>query len=265
MIFHSDFESVYLWLPIFGFIIGFFGSLIGGGGGFFFLPVLTIFFGVPAQVAVTTSLAATIPVCVVGSISHRKRKNLDMKIGLIFALGGIIGAFGGAAFTSMLTTKQLKVSFGIYSILMALHIILKTRTKKKKEAQGGKLEELSPRSKFASSSIYGILSGIVTGSFGTSGTAPVLAGLFAIRMPLKLVVGTSLLIAGFNTISALGAHFLVGMIDLTLVYLLTFGTMIGAFIGPKFLSGYDIQKAENPVREWYSVGMIIFGIAMMIV
>ncbi len=265
MIFHSDFETYYLWLPVFGFIIGFFGSLIGGGGGFFFLPVLMLFFQVPAQVAVTTSLAATIPVCIVGSISHKRKKNLDMKIGLIFALGGVLGAFGGAAFTNMLTSRQLKMAFGIYSIIMALHIIWNTRKKKKTEAAGNKVKELSNRSKITQSSIYGILSGIVTGSFGTSGTAPVLAGLFAISMPLKLVVGTSLLIAGFNTISALGAHFLVGMIDLTLVYLLTFGTMVGAFIGPRILAGYDIQKAENPVREWYSVGMIVFGVFMMII
>jgi len=67
MIFHSSFQYCYLWLPLVGFIIGFFASMAGGGGGFFFLPVLILLFKVPAQIAVATSLAATLPICIVGS------------------------------------------------------------------------------------------------------------------------------------------------------------------------------------------------------
>jgi len=66
MIYHSSFEYYYLWLPLIGFMIGFIGSLIGGGGGFFFIPVLTLIFHVPAQIAVATSLAATLPIGIVG-------------------------------------------------------------------------------------------------------------------------------------------------------------------------------------------------------
>ncbi|HDR68276.1 MAG TPA: sulfite exporter TauE/SafE family protein, partial [Bacteroidaceae bacterium] len=69
MIFHSAFEYIYLWLPLIGLLVGLISTLIGGGGGgFFFIPILTILFGVPAHIAVTTSLAATIPICIVGLI-----------------------------------------------------------------------------------------------------------------------------------------------------------------------------------------------------
>ena len=61
MIFHSAFEYVYLWLPLIGFIVGFLGSLTGGGGGFIFIPLLTILFKVPPQIAIASSLAATLP------------------------------------------------------------------------------------------------------------------------------------------------------------------------------------------------------------
>jgi hypothetical protein len=116
----------------------------------------------------------------------------------------------------------------------------------------------------ARGSFFGFLSGIITGTFGTSGTAPVQAGMFAMRMPLKIVVGTSLMVSTVNTFSAMGAHFLVGNIDLTLVFFLTTGTIIGALIGPKFLAGIKIGRAEGPIRFYYALGMIAFGIIMIV-
>jgi len=264
MIFHSSFENAYLWLPLIGFTIGLIGSMLGGGGGFFFIPVLTLLFKVPAQIAVATSLAATLPIGIVGSFGHYRKGNIDIHLALAFAIAGILGAFSGAGLTSLLTTRQLKVSFGGYSILMALIMIVSIRRGKKSEADGSKTTDLSVLRKISGGSFFGFLSGLITGTFGTSGTAPVQTGLFAMRMPIKLVVGTSLMVSTVNTFSSMGAHFLVGDIDLTLVYFLTAGTIIGALLGPRMLAGIKIGSAEGPIRLWYAFGMIVFGFLMII-
>ncbi len=264
MVFHSAFENSYLWLPLVGFVIGFLGSVIGGGGGFFFLPLLILVFHVPAQIAVSTSLAATLPVCIVGALSHYRNGNIDLRMGSVFAIAGIMGALIGAGLTGMLTTGQLKVSFGIYSILLAGHMMLSNRKKIRAEANGEVIPEITPFQKRTRGSVYGLLAGVITGTFGTSGTAPVLAGLFAIRLPIKLIAGTSLIIVFVNTASALGAHFMVGRIDLTLVYFLTAGTIIGAFSGPRLISGVKIERSENSVRFWFALIMMALGILMII-
>jgi hypothetical protein len=264
MIFHSSFEYYYLWLPLIGFMIGFIGSLLGGGGGFFFIPVLTILFNVPAQIAVATSLAATLPIGIIGSLGHYRNDNINIRLGVAFALAGIVGALSGANLTSLMTTGQLKTSFGIYSILMALVMIISSWRTKKAEADGIAIPAGSAFQKITRGSFFGLLSGIITGTFGTSGTAPVQAGMFAMRIPLKIVVGTSLMVSTVNTFSAMGAHFLVGNIDLTLVYFLTAGTIIGALIGPKLLAGIKIGRAEGPIRFYYALGMIAFGIIMIV-
>lgn len=264
MIFHSLFETSYLWLPLIGFVVGFFGALIGGGGGFFFLPLLIIFFNVPAQIAVPTSLAATIPICLVGSIGHYRKNNLDIRTGLIFMSAGIFGAMSGATVTSLVTPTQLKIAFGVYSIALAFQMLVNQYLERKAKKEGEELGEFGKKEKTAKSIMYGFLSGIVTGTFGTSGIAPVMAGMFALRMPLRLVIGTSLMVIFGNTLSALGAHFVVGQIDLTLVYLLTIGTIVGALVGPHFLSGVSVEKAEAPVRRWYALGMIAFGVLMIV-
>ncbi len=264
MIFHSAFENSYLWLPLFAFAIGLIGSLIGGGGGFFFLPVLILVYNIPAQISVATSLAATLPICFIGSIGHYRHGNMDLHTGLLYSGAGIAGALSGASLTSMMTPGQLKVSFGIYSVLLSIYMVISHWKEKRARADGEGLPGNSGFRKFAKGSFFGFLAGVITATFGTSGAAPVQAGLFAMHLPIKLVVGTSLFVVLFNTFSALGAHFLVGEIDLTLVVLLASGAALGALSGPKLLSSVNIDHAEGPVRFWYAMAMAAFGIAMII-
>ena len=264
MIFHSAFEPIYLLLPLIGFIIGMFGAMLGGGGGFFFLPVLTLIVGAPPHLAVATSLAATLPICIVGSLGHYRKGNIDVKTGAVFVVAGIVGAFAGAAITGLLSPKQLKVSFGIYAVLIALNMSYSTWKKKRVEANGVEQKDAQKVLKITKGSFFGLSAGLIAGTFGTSGTAPVIAGLFAMRLPVKMVVGTSLLVVLVNTFFAVGAHFLVGQIDLTLVWFLTGGSVIGAIAGTKLLSRANVERSENNIRYLYAVVMIAIGVLMMI-
>jgi uncharacterized protein len=263
MIFYSEYQSIYLILPLIGFIIGLFGTMLGGGGGFFFLPVLTLIIGAPVQVAVPTSLTATLPIGLVGTIGHFRRGNVDFKTGRIFIAAGLVGAVTGAALTGYISSRQLKVAFGIYSILIALNMSFSTWKKKKHEVNGEEIKALTAKSRMLRGSFFGLFAGAISGTFGTSGTAPVMAGLFSMRMNLKMVVGTSLLIVFVNAMFAIGAHFLVGRIDLTLVGFLTSGSVLGAFIGTKWLSRMQVRKAENNIRHIYALVMIVIGILMI--
>lgn len=264
MIFHSSFEPIYFLLPVIGFVIGMFGTMLGGGGGFFFLPVLTLIIGAPPHVAVATSLAATLPICIVGSFGHHRKGNIDLRTASIFMVAGIIGAFIGAGITGLMSAKLLKVSFGIYAVLIALNMVFSTWKKKKTELKGEEEAEISPLLKVSKGSFFGLSAGLIAGTFGTSGTAPVMAGLFSMRLPIKLVIGTSLLVVLVNTLFAVGAHFLVGQIDLTLVGFLSAGSIIGAIAGTHFLAKANVEKKENNIRYVYALVMIAIGVLMMI-
>lgn len=265
MIFHSAFEYIYLWLPLVGFLVGLIGTLIGGGGGgFFFIPVLTILLGVPAQVAVATSLAATLPICIVGSVGHYRNNNIDVRLGLLMSAAGIGGALGGAGITSLITHQQLIICYGSYAVLIALLMIRSVRKKKRDEIRGIIKPEDSRMVRAAKGTFFGFLAGVITATFGTTGATPVQAGLFAMSKPVKVVIGTSLLVVMANTASALGAHFIVGKIDLTLVGFLTSGTIIGALVGPRLIKDVKLERMDGPIRLWYALGMMLFGILMII-
>jgi uncharacterized membrane protein YfcA len=265
MIFHSSFENSYLWLPLIGFLVGLISTLIGGGGGgFFFIPILVFLFGVPAHVAVTTSIAATLPICLVGSIGCYRNGHVDLRVGIIMSAGGILGALAGATFTSLISHQQLIILYGLYSVILSLIVLWGIIREKKDRANGVEGGSDTRFGEIIKGTSYGLLAGVITASSGTTGATPVQAGLFALRKPVKVVIGTSLLVVMVNTVSALGAHFLVGQIDLTLVAFLTAGTIAGALIGPKVIKRAPLEHVEGPIRFWFAIGMIVFGTAMII-
>ena len=262
MIYFSSIEPVYYLLPLIGLVIGLFGTLLGGGGGFFFLPVLTLLIGVEPQTAVTTSLAASLPIGLAGSLGHYRRKNINFRIAGVFMLAGVCGALLGTLLTHRMSGSLLKTTFGVYSFLLALNIIVTTRCH-----PAGAQEERSsgtPSDTRAKGSFYGFFAGMISGTFGTSGTAPVLAGLLSLRLPLKTVIGTSLLVVLSNTLVATGTHLLTGRTDLTLVAFLTAGSAAGALLGPRILAGADTDRSENRIRYLYAAVVAAIGILMII-
>ncbi|MDD4225118.1 MAG: sulfite exporter TauE/SafE family protein [Mariniphaga sp.] len=262
-IFYSAVECSYFWLPLAGFIIGLAASMTGSGGGFFFLPVLVLFFHVPPQVAVATSLAASLPIGLIGSLGHYREGHVDGKLWAVFSITGIVGALIGAGITNLTSPGLLKTGFGIYAILMAIPILINYWSRKKARTVGLKQHKYLKNHKIFRGSFYGFIAGMVAGTFGTSGAAPVLAGLLTLRIPVKRVVGTSLLIVLINTIFALGAHLVMGETDLTLVLFLAAGSGLGAYVGTKLLAGMKTGRVEAPVRLWYAIGMIVLGMVII--
>lgn len=264
MIFHSSFQYSYLWLPLIGLVVGLLGSMIGGGGGFVFPPALILLFKVPAHIAVATSLAATLPICLVGAAGHYRKGNLDLRTGLKFGMAGIIGALSGTLIAGLLTPAQLKDTFGIYIILLSVLMIFNHYKDKRKPKVQKDQESRIKITPIPRGSFYGFSGGVISGTFGSSGTAPVLAGLLAIKLPLKLVAGTSLMVIFINTVSALTGHLILGVIDFTLIFFLTTGTIIGAITGPRLTARLIFTKRERLIHQTFVYLMLGFGIIMII-
>lgn len=84
-----------IYLVVVGFVIGILGGFFGVGGSFIAGPALRLM-GVDWNYAVGTDLAHIVGKSIVAARKHRSLGNVDMKLGLIMALGTIGGAEGGA-------------------------------------------------------------------------------------------------------------------------------------------------------------------------
>src|ERR1700759_2904871 len=90
---NSDISPIYLAAA--GFIIGILGGFFGVGGSFIAGPALRAV-GLNWNFAVGTDLAHIVGKSVVAARRHRALGNVDLKLGLIMAIGTIGGAEGGA-------------------------------------------------------------------------------------------------------------------------------------------------------------------------
>ena len=90
---NSDINPVYL--VVVGFVIGILGGFFGVGGSFIAGPALRLM-GVDWNYAVGTDLAHIVGKSIVAARKHRTLGNVDLKLGMIMALGTIAGAEGGA-------------------------------------------------------------------------------------------------------------------------------------------------------------------------
>ena len=92
--------NVFVFLGMGG-AVGFLSGLFGVGGGFLMTPLL-IFSGVPPAVAVGTEAAQIVASSVSGAIAQYRRKNVDVKLGVVLLLGGILGSTIGVETVAIL-------------------------------------------------------------------------------------------------------------------------------------------------------------------
>jgi len=264
VIYQSAIELSYFYLPLIGFVVGLLATMVGGNGAFFFPPTLILFFQVSPRVAIATSLAAVIPIGIIGSIAHYRRDNINLPVAIIFGLAGLAGALSGAWISGAMEPSTLVRSFGIYSILLGL---LTMRVSGKKQAETiispVKFSDLHRRH-MVLIIFFGLVSGAAAGLFGTSGTIPVLAGLFILRFPVKLVIGTSVLIVFINALSGFAGHVFLGEIDMELIYLLGSGAAIGAFFGPRLLVRIRPERKEGWMRHIFACIVVLMGVLLLL-
>ncbi len=74
-----------------GGMVGVLSGMFGVGGGFLMTPLL-FFIGIPPAVAVATEANQIVASSFSGVLAHFKRKTVDLKMGTVLLIGGLIGA-----------------------------------------------------------------------------------------------------------------------------------------------------------------------------
>ena len=92
--------NAFLLLGLGGFV-GILSGMFGVGGGFLMTPLL-FFIGIPPAVAVATEANQIVASSFSGFLAHFRRKNVDIKMGFVLLVGGIIGAAIGVQVFALL-------------------------------------------------------------------------------------------------------------------------------------------------------------------
>ena len=113
-------------------------------------------------------------------------------------------------------------------------------------------------------SFFGVLSGILAGVFGLSGTPPVTAGLYSLGLPAVIVVGTTVFVLVFNSVAGVAGYLVLGRFDLTLTLLLGSGAVIGALIGPRLFERIGQDVFERILPPIFMIISVVFGLSLIL-
>lgn len=106
--------------------IGFISGIVSGtgmGGGTILILLLSLFLGMEQHVAQATNLIFFIPTSIAAIIMNFKQKYIDIKLGTLMGLCGIVGAIIGAMLADMTDANKLRRYFGIFLGIIAIHEI----------------------------------------------------------------------------------------------------------------------------------------------
>lgn len=271
-IFEKEEVKMYLYLPValtsinilipigLGLAVGLLSGLFGVGGGFLMTPLL-IMFGIPATVAAATDSNQIVAASTSGTYAHWKVGNVDFKMGLILLAGGLVGglvgvqgikilqAMGNADFVIKVTYVLMLGIVGIYMFIESITSMRKTKVeevKQEKESAFARfLKSLPLQTHFEKSGvthsmlvplIFGGFVGILAAIMGVGGgflMVPVMV--YILRMPMHVVVGTSLFQILFNCIEVTFLQAYTNHnVDFILAVLLLLGSTVGAQVGTVF-------------------------------
>ncbi|MBI2834191.1 MAG: sulfite exporter TauE/SafE family protein [Acidobacteria bacterium] len=106
-----------------GFLIGIVGGLFGVGGGEIFIPVLIYLYGFSQHNAQGTSLAILLPpIGLLAALRYYRAGHVDFGVAMLLAVGFFFGASIGAIVATRLHADILRRLFGVFLLLVALHM-----------------------------------------------------------------------------------------------------------------------------------------------
>ncbi len=248
--------SIFLMVGLGG-LVGFLSGLFGVGGGFLMTPLLMML-GIPATVAAASDSNQIVAASASGCYAHLRARTIDMKMGLLMLVGGIVGGTLGVRLIKLLrilgeadfviTVVYVVMLGGIgsymfFESLTALRgrrrvtVAVKRPSIYRRAVEGMPLQMSFPRSKVTISAVMpfllGTLVGVLAAIMGVGGgfiMVPVM--IYLLRMPMHVVVGTSLFQILFTCVNVtLLQAYMNHTVDFLLALLLLIGSVIGAQIG----------------------------------
>jgi len=262
-------------LEILGYIsaslIGISLGLIGGGGSILTVPVLVYLIGMNPVAATAYSLFIVGFSSLIGAGKYTSKKLVSYKTAIVFGLPSLVAVFltrkflvpaipeqlfqvGDFAFTKDI---GLMVLFAILMIAASISMI-RGRKEVEEEAQ-------EQRFNYPLIIVEGLVVGGLTGLVGAGGGFLIIPALVVLsKLPMKMAIGTSLLIIAFKSLIGFLGDVSNMEIDWAFLGIFTAISVVGIFIG-SYLSNFISGSKLKPAFGWFVLVMGIYIITKEVI
>jgi len=120
--------SMTLLAILIGLAVGLLVGIFGIGGGPVVVPALVYLLGMEQHLAQGTSLFILLPPIGLGALlNYSKRGDVDLRAGIVCALGMLAGGYFGSLFAVSVPSNALQRAFGFFLLLSAFLLWWKSR------------------------------------------------------------------------------------------------------------------------------------------
>jgi len=267
-----------------GAAVGFLSGMFGVGGGFLLTPLLMLS-GIPPAIAVATGANQIVGTSVSGTLAQWRRGNVDLQMGAVLIIGGVVGAIigvfllkilrelGQAGLMISLTYVCFLGTIGALMLWESVNAIRRARAGKggsaRRSGQHTWIHGLPFKMRFPRSRLYisvipplviGALVGLLASFLGVGGGfIMVPAMIYLLRMPTNIVIGTSIFQIIFVTAIVTLLH---ATLNHTLDVMLAFILVIGGVIGGQF--GVRAGQKLRGEQLRLLLALMVLGVAIRI-
>ncbi|MBK8248711.1 MAG: sulfite exporter TauE/SafE family protein [Gemmatimonadetes bacterium] len=231
-------------------------GLLGGGGSILALPIFLYVFQVPTKPAVAMSLAVVGMAAFVGFLGHWRQGTVSPRIALPFGGFAMLGAFVTARLAHLVPER---VQLGLFMAFALTAAVLMLRDAARTPARDAPVEELRPVfSPLLGAQALGV--GMLTSLIGAGGGFVIVPALVILaRVPVKVAVGSSLLIITMNALAGFVGYVGTVAIDWPLVSAFTGVAALGALAGTRLVR----YVPQRRIKQGFAVLILVLG-AMVI-
>ena len=229
-------------------LIGVALGLLGSGGTMITLPVLVYVAGVPASQAVAMALVVVGGTGLAGSVMQYRRGQFDLRVALLFAVTGMVGAYGGARLTHLVSQPVLLTVFA--AIMLAVGATLfQERREVKQAANRGPVR----------CATVGAVVGVLTGFLGIGGGFLIVPALVLFGgLDIKKATGTSLAVIALNSLSGLAGQIRYVQFD----WWMAMAFLAAATVGMAGGVAAKGRFSERAIRKMFAAFVLVVGLAM---
>lgn len=233
---------------------GFLSGLFGVGGGVLMVPALlllvpgTDFYEAKAVSLVVISLAT-----LAGILRHRAAGNVDLRLGLLLAAGGLLGSAVGTALSVSVPERTLEAAFGLFLVLIGSRLATPAEPAKR---------DLSARGRTLLFAAVGLLGGLLSGFFGVGGGLVMVPVMALAGVGMHVAVGTSLVAVLANALAATATNVGLGYTDVLVAVgpPVALGSLLGISAGVATANRLHATR----LRRIFGAGIVVMGLGMLV-
>lgn len=233
-----------------GIVLGLFGS----GGSIIAMPALMYLLDVEAKSAIAMSMGIVAVTATISGWDNWRRGNVDLKVAAMFGFFGVIGTYGGARL-GVYTPVQMQLT--LFALVMYAAAWKMLQVKMQPVARSAQLagaggpnipvaETETLHARMGHIAVHGIGVGVLTGLVGVGGGFLIVPALVLLSgIPMKIAIGTSLVIVAAKSYSGFAGYIGAVPVDWATMGSFTLVTVAGSFIGTRIAHRFSQETLKR--------------------